>query len=329
MATNIDIFNPQISTVAKGLEGKVILVYGTNNVGKTKQATRMKKPFYLPFEKGLNAIAGVPFSPINSWSDFVKINKQLTDPKTVEQARELYSTIIFDEVAAAANYCQEFICAKYGATSIKSGNEGYGLWKEYEVEFWKQINKLTGAGYTIYFIAHQEDKDGFIVPKADKRAISPIIDNTDICVYVKSNGVDEEGRVVKSSGYLAQTDEFFARSRFDYIETYLPEFTAEALEQAVIGAIEAQEKAEGITAVSYKEQKAQYTSVKRSYEDLMAEMQEVGEKIANAGKFDDLQTIVEEHLGAGEKASDLKKGQEQVISLILDDLNEFLTSLQD
>ena len=43
---SIDIFNPQVSTVAKGLEGKVILVYGGNNVGKTKQATLMKNPFY-------------------------------------------------------------------------------------------------------------------------------------------------------------------------------------------------------------------------------------------------------------------------------------------
>lgn len=45
--TTIDIFNPQISKVAKGLEGKMILVYGDNSTGKTKQATRMKKPFYL------------------------------------------------------------------------------------------------------------------------------------------------------------------------------------------------------------------------------------------------------------------------------------------
>jgi len=30
----LDIFNPQVSTVAKGLEGKVILVYGGNNLGR-------------------------------------------------------------------------------------------------------------------------------------------------------------------------------------------------------------------------------------------------------------------------------------------------------
>ena len=47
-----DIFNPQISQVAKGLEGKVITLVGSNSLGKTKQATRMAKPFYLGFEKG-------------------------------------------------------------------------------------------------------------------------------------------------------------------------------------------------------------------------------------------------------------------------------------
>ena len=82
----LDIFNPQVSTVAKGLEGKVILVYGGNNLGKTKQATRMKKPFYLPFEAGLNAIPGVPYCPITKWSDFIKINKQLTDQDTKTDA---------------------------------------------------------------------------------------------------------------------------------------------------------------------------------------------------------------------------------------------------
>lgn len=47
MTNTFDIFNPQISTIAEGLEGKMILVYGNNSTGKTKQGTRMEKPFYL------------------------------------------------------------------------------------------------------------------------------------------------------------------------------------------------------------------------------------------------------------------------------------------
>lgn len=327
MATAIDIFAPQISQVAKGLEGKVILVYGTNNVGKTKVATQMEKPFYLPFEAGLNAIAGVPFCPINSWADFIKINRQLTSPATVEKARAMYKTVIFDEVEASANYCQEYICAKYGATSIGEGNGGYGLWKEYATEYWKQINKLVGAGYCVYFIAHAQEKEGYISPKADKRAIGPIVDNTDICVYVRPNGVDEEGRVIKSSGYLAQTDEFFARSRFDYIDTYIEEFSAENLEKVIVAAIERQEKAEGIKSVTFQEQQEQKVSEKRTYEDLMEEMQELGEIFVSKDAFDELTRIVEDNLGKGKKASDLKRGQEQVIEVLLSEMRDYLEGI--
>src|SRR6185312_1992293 len=113
LMTTFDIFNPMISTVAKALEGKVITIAGTNNLGKTKQATRMEKPFYLGFEKGIRAIPGIPFLPINNWADFVKINRQLTNPKTLEKAKETIQTIIFDEVYTSALYCQDFLTRKH------------------------------------------------------------------------------------------------------------------------------------------------------------------------------------------------------------------------
>lgn len=323
-----DIFNPQVSVVAKGLEGKRIMIYGSNNLGKTKQATRMKKPFYLPFEKGVNAISGVPFVPINSWADFKKVNKQLTSPATVEKAKELYNTIIFDEVEASAKYCQRYINGLYGVSRIKDGNDGFGLWKEYETEYWEEINKLTGAGYTIIFIAHKtENKDGFVMPKGDKRALEPIVDNCDIVVYVKSNGVDENGKVINSSGYLAQTDEFFARSRFDYIDTYIENFTAENLETVVIEAIKRQEEAEGITAVSFNEQKAAFESEKIDFNELMEKVGKAGEKFIEADKADLLVEIVEKHLGKGKKVSECTKGQIEVVSVIYDDLIDTIKEL--
>lgn len=325
----LDIFNPQISVVNKSLEGLVLLVYGGNNLGKTKQATRMKNPFYLPFESGLHALPGVPFVPINKWSDFIKINKQLTDPATLSKSRSLYSTIIFDSIDAAAQYCMDFICQKYGAPSIGEGNNGYGLWSQYAAEFWKQINKLVGAGYCVYFIGHakEDSKTGFVSPKADSRALDPILNNADVCVYVKSNGVDENGKIIKSSGYLAETKEFFARSRFDYLNTtVIEEFTAENLEKVITDAIEAQEKAEGIKAVSFDEQKATTEVKHKSYDELMQEMEELGGALANSGHFDDLEMIITENLGTGMKASELKKGQEQQIEAIIYDIQSFIAN---
>ncbi|MCI3197713.1 ATP-binding protein [Bacillus sp. HU-1818] len=320
----IDIFNPQISVVAKGLEGKVITIYGSNNLGKTKQSTRMKKPLYLPFEKGLNAIAGVQFMAINSWADFKKVNKQLT--KNAEKAKEMYQTIIVDEVDAFAKYATRYVCEQYDVDRIKDGNDGFGLWKEYETEVWEEINKLIGVGFTVIFIAHAaEDKKGKVYPKGDKRVLAPVIDNSDIVLYLSSNGVDEDRKVIKSSAWLAETDDHFARSRFDYIDTYLPEFTAENLEKAIIEAVERQEKAEGIVAVTYEEQKQNNASEELDYDSMMEQIKEIGIKLNGEGRLEEVNEITEKHLGKGVKVTECSRKQIDVMSVILDDLKDLLT----
>ncbi|MED1818966.1 ATP-binding protein [Bacillus subtilis] len=319
----IDIFNPQVSVVAKGLEGKVITIYGSNNLGKTKQSTRMKKPLYLPFEKGLNAIAGVQFMPINSWADFKKVNKQLT--KNAEKAKEMYQTIIVDEVDAFAKYATRYVCEQYDVERIKDGNDGFGLWKEYETEVWEEINKLIGVGFTVIFIAHAaEDKKGKVHPKGDKRVLAPVIDNSDIVLYLSSNGVDEDRKVIKSSAWLAETEEHFARSRFDYIDTYLPEFTAENLEKAIIEAIERQEQAEGIVAVTYEEQKQNNASEELDFNSLMDQIKEIGMKLNEEGRLEEVNEITEKHLGKGVKVTECSRKQVDVMSVILDDLKDLL-----
>lgn len=327
-----DIFNPQISVVAKGLEGKIILVYGNNSTGKTLQGTRMPKPFYLPFEVGIRNIPNVPFLPINKWSDFKKINKQLCDPKNLEKAKQMYQTIIFDEVYTAARYCQDYICKKYGVETIGEGNNGFGLWKEYENEFWGEFDKLSKSGYTVYFIGHETfDKDlGKIVPKGDSRSMQIVRDNADFVIYLTSNGVDENGKVIKSSAWLAETDKFFARSRNDYIDTYLPEFTAEALDEAIRKAVERQEQAEGIKAVSYHEQVKTLTSEKLDFEQIKHETNELLTELANNGQFEveDLVELVEKHLGKGNKVSEAKPRQVEALSILLDDLKELKSKNQ-
>ncbi|WP_336761461.1 ATP-binding protein [Paenibacillus sp. USHLN196] len=327
--STLDIFNPPVSKVAKGLEGKIITIYGSNNLGKTKQATRLKKPYYLGFEKGLNAIAGVPFAAINNWSDFKKVNKQLTHKSTVAKAREYYQTIIFDEVEASARYCSKFICDKYEADTIASGRDGFGLWKEYETAYWEEIDKLIGAGFTVVFIAHQtEDKEGKIWPKGDKRALSPVIDNSDIVVYVRSNGTDEKNQVIKSSAFMAETDKFFARSRFDYIQTGLQEFTAEALEEAIVRAIEKQEEIEGITAVTYDEQKETLTGEELEFDKLKAKIIEYGKKLHANDKGSIVNEIIENNLGKDKKVTDFVKSQVEVMAVVLDELKDEVDKLE-
>ena len=326
MAVNVDIFNPQKTVIAKGLEGKSFLIYGSNSLGKTAQAVRMSKPFVIATESGLNATVGVAYNRVNSWADFKKLVKQFTSKATVDKARELYDTIIIDELYASALLCQDYIQTVIGGGALTLGDTVEGgkvnLYQAYEKEFFKMVNTLLSCNYTVVFIGHEQDKDGKMYPKGDKRSVDPVKDFVDYVIYLKSNGVDDDGKVIPSSAYLAETNEFFARSRFDTTPTYLPVWSAEALEEAVNIGIEGKEKESGVKAVSYEEQKSQNTSVSYDYDEVMDKLQEVGQKFAAAGKMDELTEIVEETLGRGKKVSECTKKQLDAMVIILDNLQD-------
>lgn len=322
---SFNILEPHQVKLNKSLGGQQILIYGSNSTGKSFQGAKMKKPLFLPFEDGIRTLAGVKFFPIKSWSDFIKINRQLTNPRTLEQVKEQYSTIVIDEVYTAARYLSDFICRKYGVESIGEGNSGFGLWSQLENGWFAEMDKLMKAGFTLYFIGHEDrDRDtGQIIPKGDKRTMQFIRDNCDIVVNVQSNSVDSEGNVIPSSAYLAETPEYFARSRFPYIDPYIEEFTAENLEKAVIEAIKRQEKADGIKAVSFEEHQEVYEIEKLDFDSILAEVNELGAKIAEAGFLDELLEMVEKHLGAGKKVADAKPAQVELLSLLLLDAQDF------
>jgi len=326
---SFNIFDPAVSTVSHDMAGKTILVYGSNRTGKTKQACRLPKPYYIAFEKGINGIPGIPFAPVQKWADFVKVNKQLTNSKTLDKAKELYQTIIFDTVEASAIMCQEFVCGQYGVSRIKDGSGGYGLWTEYATEYWKQINLLTSAGYTVYFISHEgtrefTDENGEayekIYPTGDKRSIDPICNLVDIIGYASVNGLDENGEEIKSSLFMVNTKRYHAGSRIDYLPTHLEEFTAENLQSAMAEAVKRQEEIEGIKTVDFSKFKEQYQSNNYTFEELQEKIKEIAIKLNEADRMEQYTEIVETHLGIGAKVSAATKKQQQQMELILNDL---------
>lgn len=324
MAVTIDIFNPQVSTIAKGLEGKTIMIYGGNNVGKTYVAARLSKPYFIACESGLNAQDGVKYNRVTRWSDFRKIVKQFTDRSTVDKARALYDTIVIDEVYASSIMCQDYVMSTYGdgALTLSDGDGKHNLYQLYEKEYFRMINLLLSCDYTVVFIGHEQEKNGFITPKGDKRCLGPILDNCDFVVYVKANGVDEKGQLIKSSGYMVQTKEFFARSRFEHCPPIIKEFSAENLEKAINEAIENEEKFNNATIVSYAEQKAQNTSEVEDYDAVMNEIQTIGMKFVDAGLQNILTEIVEDTLGKGGKVAACSKRQIEALIVIRDNLKE-------
>lgn len=334
MADVLDIFNPAISVVSKDFKGKLLLIHSNERkLGKTLQATRFPKPYYLRFEQGINAISGLSYAPLTKWSDFKKIRKQLTNPKTIDKAQETYQTLIVDTTDVAIRWCDKYVCGMQGVDRLNDGNSGYGLWSEYANEWFNEWNPLLNAGYTIIFIAHSEirkqidPKTGTEyeqwVPKGDKRTIDLIVDAADLIGYVKSNGYDDEGNPQLSSIFFQNCPQFLAGTRFKYMPSEITPFTAENVQEAMRKAVEMEEQESGAKAVSYSEKVANDTFEEMTYDEAIAAVKPLFKKMMEKDKVLTSE-IIEKYLGEGVKISDTNEKQLEQVLMIIDDFKEAL-----
>lgn len=340
MADIFDIFNPPRTKVVKGVQGKMMLVHSNSvKCGKTTVGSQMPKPFYLRFEQGANFIDDMPFAPLKSWLDFKKVAKKLASEEKrkmiidgVEKEitlRDLYETLIPDTFDVAIRWCKDYVCSQYGVTKLGDGNGGYGLWQEFADEWFRVWNPLMNAGYFIYGISHSEIrkvKDGRTgeevekyAPKGDKRTIDPIIEMVDFIGYVKANGVDEDGNVIPSSIYFAETDEYLAGSRLDTMPTEIKVFSAENIQNTIKKAIEDKEKQSKNKAITYEEKQEAEKRKEWTHKEIIVAIKPYMEQLW-AKYPDDVNDIIEENLGEGVKVSETTKKQMPQLEMILFDL---------
>ena len=322
----------KVSKITTDLRGKIITIYGYNNLGKTYQASKFKNPVFIPFEEGLNGISGAIVLKANKWSDFTGHLKTLGGKKWAKIVQQEQVTIICDGMETMGRWCRDYITEKFGSTSIKTGNKGYGLWQEYQDEMFTQVNTLLKLGFTVLFLGHEKfdkDKEKFII-EGDERNIAPMRNNSDYVVYLKSNGVDDDGTPVNSSGYLAETDDFFARSRNIYTDSVIEDFTAENLEQAIIaGLIKEKEMSGQKDDVDYKAQREIYEGEEPTHEELKESIGELFAQFEELDKLEEYADIVTEHLGEDVAVSETTKNQLQLVMRIKQDLEELLEKLED
>lgn len=292
----VDIFNPSVSQLVGGLDGKLVLIYGANRTGKTYNSVKAKKPLVIGFEKGLNAIPGIPFIPVSKWGDWTATVTQLTGPMA-DKAHEMYHTIIIDTFDAMGSLASECICNRFGCDTIGSGNRGYGLWKEYSDEISKWVRMLTNSGFTVIFIGHDgtrelQDEQGNkyeqIYPRGDKRVVPLLCDLCDIIAYAHPQPLNEKGEVVNSTLFLKGNRAFHAGSRFTELVPYITEWDMSKLEAAISEAIAAMEQKTGVKAVSFEENHKMLTEAAKSkwadktFEEVKALALEKGGKMVEA-----------------------------------------------
>ena len=325
---DIDLLGLQPHKVSRDLRGYSVFFYGEPKSGKTTIASKFPNALLLAFEKGYNALAGIMAQPINSWAEFIKVQRQLKDDKV----KEKFSTIIIDTADIAYSYCEKYICANNGVDTI--ADIGYG--KGYALvgnEFDEKLRSIVQMGYGIVLISHATDKvfkdeNGTeynkIVPTLDKRSNNIVARMADIIGYSRSV-TDPEGND-KTLLFMRGTQRFEAGSRFKYTPDYI-EFTYDNLVSAIADAIDKQAEEDGKELFT-DERKNNYvdTSSHLDFDELMNEFNKIIEGFSKdeekMAKYyaPRITQIIDNYLGKGKKVNEMSRDQVEQLVLIIDDL---------
>ena len=326
----MDIFNIKPNVVSKDLCGYTVLMYGQPKTGKTTTAAKFDKALLCAFEVGYLTIPGVMAQPINRWSEFKQVIRQLDS----EEGHKTYKNIVIDTADICYDLCEKYICSMEGVSAIGDIPYGGGYAKA-KKEFDETLRRIPAMGYGLILISHAQDKTFKDENGSEYQQIVPTLGNqprlvvdrmSDIIIYV--HPVEEEDGTVHSIGYLRGTPRFVAGSRFKYMPDFI-EFNYETLVKTVADAVDAISKNDGKEFVTDKPTSAHEPSPEIDFDALMNEFKTLVDKIqkntgADFGKkwAPIITSIVEKHLGKGKKVNDMSRDQGEQLILIVDDLVE-------
>lgn len=318
--------------VSRDLRGYTILFYGAPKTGKTTIASKFDSALLLAFETGYLAIPGVMAQPINKWSEFRQVLKQLDS----DEAKKVYKNIVVDTVDIAYDLCEKYICNNNGVSTI--GDLGYG--KGYilaKKEFDECLRKIPQMGYGLIMISHDQDKvfkdeDGNeynqIVPTLGNQPRLVVDRMSDIIGYARP--FQEEDGTTKTLLFMRGTPRFIAGSRFADTPDYI-EFTYDNLVNAIHNAVDKLAERYGDSAVTNEVSTAHipqpdidFDAEMATFNDIVAKLQDAGGGAFGTLYAPRIQEIITRHLGAGKTVSDMSRNQGEQLVLINDDLKEWI-----
>ena len=298
--------------------------------GKTTTAAKFPKPLLLAFEAGYLTIPGVMALPINKWSEFKQVLKQLKD----EKAHEMYENIIVDTVDIAYDLCEKYICNNNGVSNIGDIPYGGG-YAQASKEFDECLRAIPQMGFGLVMISHSQDKTFKDETGSEYNQIVPTLANrprlivdrmADIIGY--AHPMQEEDGTTHTTLFMRGTPRFVAGSRFKYTPESI-EFTYDNLVNAIGDAIDKQAEAMNGKFVTDARTDAYQKKESPKFEDMMTEFKDLTKKIQDAAgeEFKTKWTpkithIVDKYLGKGKKVNDCTEAQSEQLELILSDLKD-------
>lgn len=330
----IDLLSIKPHEVSRDLCGYTMLFFGQPKTGKTTICSQFPKTLILAFEVGYLAIGGAMVQPVNKWSEFKQVLKQLKDPAV----KEMYSNICIDTVDIASDLCEKYICSQNGVDSISDLAFGKG-YKMMEKEFDETLRSIPQMGYGLLMISHAQDKTFKDETGAEFNQIVPTLGNKPRLVVDRMADVigyahpieDEEGHT-KTILYMRGTPRFIAGSRFKYTPNYI-DFTYDNLVNAIGDAIDKQAAENNGKFVTDKRTTAHDVPESRPFVEVITEVKNLVSQIQKSAG-DDFKTswapaiteITNKYLGVGHKVTESTPEQVEQLELILGDLKDLMAN---
>lgn len=291
-------------------------------IGKTEFCTMAPDALILAFEKGTNARPGAMVQPIETWSDFKLVLRQLEKA----EVKEKFSTICVDTVGIAYDLCEKFICAQ--ANVQKIGDIPYGggyaaLSKEFE----SSLRKITMMGYGLIMTCHLKesaDEDGKLTsakPDLNNRCLKIVNGLVDIIAVIVQNwnekGESERWVLTRATPTVS------AGSRFRYLDAKIP-FGYKEFVDALGRAIDA-EAENGATVVDHldntSDEKLDFNKVRAEAQELWIKLVGTGEN-ASEEVANTIMKKIEIIMGHRMKLSEFTENQVDLMQLVVLEMRE-------
>jgi len=326
------------------LSSYTAFIYGIPKIGKTTFIHKLygSRVLFIATEKRHKVLVGANVQYVSTWTEYLTVLAQLRNPKI----KEKFDVVAIDTVENLYQMLEQYILAKYNKTEF--GQVDWGKdWTDLKKDWKDGLQMIEKLGYTPVFVSHatqvnvkipvagilqdqvnetmtlvedKKTKEQYYeftkyVPDLKDKVMAPINKMVDNILFMTLTTDErlQEHRVI----HLRETLQWQAGSTFTGIAPVVP-LDAEAYKKAVSDAID-------LIDDSQKKEERESTGMQEetlNFNELMDEAKEIAFKLHQAGRMDEVQRIVDETFGAGNKLTDATKHQAQPLFIAVQKLKE-------
>lgn len=324
-------------------------VYGPPKIGKTTFVEQMApgKVLHVMTEKRFKTLSGAFVIYVKNFTEFTQVMSQLRQPKFKKQ----FQIVSVDTVENLHRMLEKYVAQLFDETQVGERNDLFGKdWSTMKSLWFDNLKKIEKEGYVPNFVSHsvqgivhipkseivssgkeipteytevKNKKDGKTylefsryAPDMRDKEFAPINNMVDNILFL-NNTIDDQGKTTRVI-HLRPSLQWIAGSTFKHIEATIP-LSVDAYQKAVHKAI-SKESDNKDDYTNERQADADIHEKEIPFKDLQKRLQAVALEFKKADKISELLEISESFVGKGNRVTDLKESQKEVLEAVVEAL---------